>query len=615
MNDQVSRTPAGSAVVEAMPDISSAPLRVMALHALLYCERLFYLEEVEEIRVADAAVYAGRRLHDDVVPLDDEAPEHRSLDVASEAWGLVGKVDAVRRRDGRWVAYEHKRGRCHRGPAKEVLAWPSDRIQAVAYAVLLEQSLGEPVPQARIRYHADNVTAFVEIDDAARDDLRQAIARARELRASVARPPVAENENLCVRCSLAPVCLPEEERLAADERLDGDQPTADPLGLEVSSNFGEGTSPHVNTTADRIDLEASRNGRQVPTPKLFPSNRERQTLHLVSPKAHVGRSGETLVVTSEDEDRQKVTQRVPIEEIDALVVHGFGQVTTQAIHLCASRGVAVQWMTAGGKFAAGTTGHPGRVQQRIRQYAALVDDATRLRLARRLVQAKVETQLRYLLRASRGDRTVRATCQPHIDRMRESLRKVDTARSDESLLGLEGMAAKAYFAALPSLLASHVPAELHPAGRSKHPPRDRFNALLSFGYGMLLTAVHRAAVAVGLEPALGFYHRPRTSAPPLVLDVMELFRTTLWEIPLVGSVNRQQWNVDRDFAVTPGQVWLSANGRKTAIALFEERLEESHKHPHTGQSLTYARMIELELRLLEKEWTGCPGLFARMRVR
>ena len=90
------------------------PLRVMALHALLYCERLFYLEEVEEIRVADAAVYAGRRLHVEVAAPDDETPEQRSLEVSSERWGLLGKVDAVRRRDGAWVAIEHKRGRCRR---------------------------------------------------------------------------------------------------------------------------------------------------------------------------------------------------------------------------------------------------------------------------------------------------------------------------------------------------------------------------------------------------------------------------------------------------------------------------------------------------------------------
>jgi CRISPR-associated protein Cas1 len=245
----------------------------------------------------------------------------------------------------------------------------------------------------------------------------------------------------------------------------------------------------------------------------------------------------------------------------------------------------------------------------------LVDDTVRLRLARQLVHAKVETQLRYLLRATRGNEPARAISRPHIERIRESLRKIVFAASDESLLGLEGMAAKAYFAAVPALLSPQVPAEMRPNGRSKHPPRDRFNALLSFGYAMVQAAVHRSAVAVGLEPALGFYHRPRSAAPPLVLDVMELFRTTLWEMPVIGSVNRLQWDVEGDFAISPGQTWLSESGRRKAIDLFEERLQESHKHPHTGQALTYARMIELELRLLEKEWTGCPGLFARMRVR
>jgi CRISPR-associated protein Cas1 len=100
-----------------------------------------------------------------------------------------------------------------------------------------------------------------------------------------------------------------------------------------------------------------------------------------------------------------------------------------------------------------------------------------------------------------------------------------------------------------------------------------------------------------------------------VLDVMELFRTLLWDIPLIGSLNRGQWDAAADFSVTPGQVWLSDAGRRKAIGLFEERLTESYQHPHTGQSLSYSRIVELETRLLEKEWTGCPGLFARMRLR
>ncbi len=289
--------------------------------------------------------------------------------------------------------------------------------------------------------------------------------------------------------------------------------------------------------------------------------------------------------------------------------------TTQAIHLCAYHGVAVQWMTGGGRFAAGTTASPGRVQQRIRQYAALADPALRLRLARQLVQAKVETQLRYLLRATRGDERLRAACQGEVDRIREALRGVASAGSPASLLGLEGLAAKAYFATVPWLLSDQAPAEMRPQGRSKHPPRDRFNCLLSFGYALVQGIVHRSLLAVGLEPAFGFYHQPRTAAPPLVLDVMELFRTSLWEMPLIGSVNRGQWDSEADFEITPDHVWLSDQGRQKVLQLFEQRLEESHRHPHTGQSMTYARLVELEARLLEKEWTGCPGLFAQMRLR
>ena len=544
------------------------PLRVMALHALIYCERLFYLEEIEEIRVADANVYAGRRLHLERVPLDDETPEYRSLEVSSDTWGLVGKVDAVRKRDGAWVAYEHKKGRCRRGENDEPLAWPSDRIQVVAYAVLVEEQFGEPVRQARVRYHADNVTAFVEVDDTAREDLRNTIMRARDLRNSTERPPVTENERLCVKCSLAVVCLPEEERLFAHP------------------------------------------GEEAAPPRLFPSNRERHTLHVTSPKARVGRSGESLMVESEEGK-----QRIPIEQIDSVLVYGYGQVSTQAIHLCSYRGVGVNWLTFGGRFVAGTSASPGRVQQRIRQYQALSSEALCLDLSRRTVHAKVESQLRYLLRASRRDSGNRQAVQESIDRMREALRKLDQPASLDSLRGLEGIAAKAYFAAIPLLLSSRCDPLMIPNGRSKHPPEDRFNALLSFGYGMLFSLVHRTLLGVGLEPSLGFYHQPRSAAPPLVLDLVEIFRVPLVDIPTVGSVNRNQWDPGADYTVAADHVWLSDDGRKKAIRLFEERLNENYKHPFTGQSLAYARIVELEARLLEKEWSGAPGLFARMRMR
>ena len=583
----------------AAPD--EPPLRVMALHALEYCERLFYLEEVEGILEADDRVYAGRELHDRVLPGDDDVTGLRAFSLSSEALGLFGKVDAARRRPapgergvprrGAWVAYELKRGRCRReGRAKgrkgTPAAWPSDRLQALAYALLLEEETGTDVTEARVRYHADGVTVRVPVDDAARADLAAAVARARELRRSDDRPPVTDDDRKCARCSLRAVCLPEEDRLPV--------PGA---GGELGPALAE---PVAHAVAD------GRGG-------LFPSNRDGRVIHVASPEARVSRSGRSLVVTV-GFGEERTTTKIPMHQVDAVALHGHAQMTTQAILGCVREGIAVQWLTPGGR-AAGTLAPPGRVRQRRRQFAALADDAFRLSLARRLAHAKVENQLRYLLRGTRGEEDRRAAAESDIARVRACLAKIERADSPDALRGLEGMAARHYFAALGAVLTAGVPAELRFSGRSRRPPRDRFNALLSFGYALLHSLCERTLIAVGLEPAFGFFHTPRSAAAPLVLDLQELFRTSLWDVPLVGSLNRGAWDAAADFELRPGHVWLSEAGRKKAIGLFERRLGESYRHPHTGRSLAWGRIVELEARLLEKEWTGSPGHFARLRIR
>lgn len=541
------------------------PLRVMSLHAWAYCRRLFYLEEVEEIRVADARVFAGRELHASLEA--DEDGEWTKLDLADPELGLVGKVDAIRRRDGSLIPYEHKRGRPRRDD-KIPLAWPSDRLQIIAYAVLIESATRETIPEGRIRYHAENVVVRVPIDDQARADLRAAIEDARALRESTERPPVAENERLCARCSLAPVCLPEEVRQANDP-----------------------------------DRE---------TVRLFPPDRDGFTLHVMSSGSRVGRSGERIVVTPVD---GQPPVKHPIDQIDSIVLHGYNQITTQALDLCVDKGVAVHWLMYSGRHVSSLVTGSGQVQRRIRQYRALVDDEFRLKLAKKLVHARVEGQHRYLLRGTRGDDQARAAIQSDLDAIHNALASIERVTNRDSLRGVEGSAAVAYFQGLASLVAPSVPEALHYATRTRRPPLDRFNAILSYGYALVHTAVMRAVLASGLEPALGFYHTPRSAAYPLVLDLMEIFRVPLWDMVIIGSLNRGQWDVDADFQVTKLKVWLSESGRKKAIALFEARLDETWKHPVIGYSLSYARTIELEARLLEKEWSGEPGLFARLRLR
>ena len=189
------------------------------------------------------------------------------------------------------------------------------------------------------------------------------------------------------------------------------------------------------------------------------------------------------------------------------------------------------------------------------------------------------------------------------------------AESLDSLRGVEGAAAARYFGALPSLLGEDVDARLRFDGRNRRPPKDRFNAVLGFLYNLVHREVEAAIIAVGLDPAFGFYHQPRSSAGPLGLDLMEQFRVPMVDMPLVGSINRKAWEPDADFEVTPEHVWLSKRGRAKAIELYERRKRETWKHNVLGYSLSYARLVELEVRLLEKEWTGSPGLFAKFRLR
>ena len=546
-------------------DSHAPPVRVMALHALAYCRRLFYLEEVEEIRVADHRVYAGRHLHAALEA--DEDGESVSVELASESMGLLGKVDCLRRRDGSHLPYEHKRGKPARGADNVSEAWPSDRLQVIAYAVLIEETFGQPVPEGRIRYHAANVTVKIPINEKARDDLATALADARRLRESIERPPITENARLCEKCSLAPVCLPEEVR---HDR----EPERDPV-------------------------------------RLFPVDRDGATLHVVSHGTSVGISGDSVVVKPRDGPEVKHA----IRGIDTLLLHGFSQISTQAIRKCVEHGVGVHWLSVSGHHTASLVPTAGQVQRRIRQYAALSDAAVCLRLAKQLALAKVEGQYRYLLRATRGDSAMRDAAQSHLGALQPFLGRIPDATDTDSLRGLEGAAAVSYFAGLRTVLGSQVSDDLRSTNRSRRPPIDRFNALLSYGYGLLHTAVMRAVLASGLEPALGFFHTPRSAAYPLVLDLMELFRVTLWDMPLIGSLNRGQWDATADFEVTRAKVWLSEAGRKKAIGLFEDRMQEVWKHPVLNYSLSYARAIELEARLLEKEWTGEPGLFAQARLR
>jgi CRISPR-associated protein Cas1 len=566
----------------------SYSLSVHSLHALAYCERLFFLEEVERVRLADERVYAGRTLHVEIER--DETDEVFNLSFESETYGLIGKVDCIRKRDGNVIPYEHKRGKSARSADGKPETWASDRLQIIAYCLLVEENLGEMILEGRVRYHADNATVRVPIDEKARADFEGHLERAKELQTSVERPPVASNERLCVKCSLAPVCLPEEARLA--ERLS-------------------------ESTAEADELSAENKALQ-----LFPAIDDRQILHILTNGAKVGRKGDRLEVWSPETEEK---QAYPVQEIGQVVIHGFAQITTQALRLCAERNLGVHWVGYGGRYMGAWTSGQGSVQRRIRQYKALTDIDFCLALAKRLVEAKVKMQLGFLLRASRETGREIENIQTSISSIRKLLSPLHRAESIDSLRGFEGSVGASYFKALPHLVSEEAGEVMKPDGRNRRPPKDRCNALLSYGYALLLKDITNAILVVGLDPSLGFYHTPRSQAHPLALDLMEIFRVTLVDLPVLGSINRRQWDEEEDFQIAGKQVWLSDSGRKKFIQIYERRKADQWKHPVIGYSLSYSRHLELEVRLLEKEWTDNlssaetslepKGLFARMRLR
>lgn len=323
-------------------------IKVSGLHAIAYCPRLFYLEEVEGLYTQDAAVFAGRRLHVDLE--QEEEGEWEDLYLESEDLGIRGRVDALRTRNGLTIPYEHKRGKAARDDQKNPLPWESDHLQIISYCYLLEVSLGISISEGRIRYHADNVLIHVPFDETAKAEVREAIANARKLLDSDFRPPVTENERLCARCSLAPVCLPEEARLAHDREW---QPI-----------------------------------------RLFPKDDDRQILHTLEPGTRVGRTGEQIKITRRDQPIEKIA----VQQVSQVVLHGFSQISTQALHFLASHNVGIHWISGGDRYIGSFDNRQGSIQRRIQQYRALSQTDFCVDLAKKLVWCRGQGQRKFLMR-------------------------------------------------------------------------------------------------------------------------------------------------------------------------------------------------------------------------
>lgn len=548
-------------------DVQLLPARMV--NEFTYCPRLFFLEWVDREFEDNHFTVEGRVVHRRVdqgeatAPLQetDQPWRARSVELSAPRLGIAGKLDIVEG-EGRVVTpVEFKRGRAPDVPEG---AWEPERVQLCLYGLLLREN-GYACEEGELYFAGSRKRVTVPFDDALVARTLELVAGAREASRSRVPPPPLVGSPKCQGCSLASLCLPDEVNLLRGVAADG-----------------------------------------APRP-MFPARDDAQPLYVQEAGARVGVSGECLQVKGREGE---LLVEAPLVDVSHVALMGNVQMSSQAIREVTTRGVPVAWLSTGGWLTGvlDGLGH-GRVMLRIAQFQAAADSARSLALARDFVAAKIANS-RTLLRRNLGESTPGLLLElaQHVERAAE-------ADSAQSLLGIEGNAARMYFEQFGALLRP-------PEGlgsfdfttRNRRPPKDPINALLSFAYSMLAKDVAVALRLVGFDPYLGYFHTPRHGRLALALDVMEEFRPIVADSVVLSAVNTGAIG-PADFISRGVGVSLSSEGRKKFLRAWERRLAEQVVHPIFGYRVSYRRVFEMQARLLGRHLTGEIPSYPGFRTR
>lgn len=319
-------------------------------------------------------------------------------------------------------------------------------------------------------------------------------------------------------------------------------------------------------------------------------------LYVTTPGATVRVTGDTFRVTR----GKSALAEMPALSVEAIVIFGNGQVTTPAIHYCAEHGIQLFFLSGAGRFLAKlATAAATNLPVRLGQMQAAADPHFALRLSRAIVAAKLHNARGYARRLIR-EGVAGAEHATVADDLSRIIERVAAAHDLNSLRGLEGTGARAYFTVLRAGLEPLV--GMGP--RSRRPPADPGNALLSLAYSLLTTQVYSAVEIAGLEPYLGFYHADRWGRPALVLDLMEEFRPVIADRLVVGCVRRRIIGADDFVDADEFGVGLCREAFGRFCAQFSTAMNRRLDHPDTGENVTYRRCIELQARRLARVLRG-----------
>jgi CRISPR-associated protein Cas1 len=545
----------------------TAPLiPVRMVNEYVYCPRLAYMMWVQGEFAHSADTVEGKIRHKRVDKPGGRHPETagedtgeihaRSVALSSEHLGITAKIDLVEGQGRKVQPVDYKKGK---RPHVAAGAYAPERVQVCAQGLLLREH-GFEAGSGILYFAGSRERVRVEFDEALVAETTRAIEGLRTDSAKDKPPPPLMDSPKCARCSLIGICLPDEIGFLSQQRED-----IRPI--------------------------------YVRTENAFP-------LYVQSPASYVRKDGGQLVI---EEKREKIAE-VRLKDTSQVVLFGYCGMSTPALHECFRRQLPVTYMSYGGWFIGhGTgTGHHN-VQTRTAQYRASFNEQTCLNLAAGLIQAKIQNCRTLLRRNWKASDDAGDKAPPQLlGALKSDMQQAGRAVSVQTLLGVEGSAARRYFEHFVFMISPQKNEETQGfdfSGRNRRPPRDPVNALLSFAYAMLVREWTVALSAVGLDPYRGFYHQMRFGRPALSLDMMEPFRPLVADSTVITAINNGEVS-KKDFITTAFGCNLSPRGRKAFIAAFERRLSQEVTHPVFGYRLSYRRLFEVQARLLIRYLTG-----------
>lgn len=326
------------------------------------------------------------------------------------------------------------------------------------------------------------------------------------------------------------------------------------------------------------------------------------TLYITTPEAYLARDGENIVVRIDGEERF----RVPSHNIESIVCFNYVGTSPSLMGHCCEHGISICYISQSGRFLARVTGKvSGNVLLRRRQYRTADSMEETVTLASAFIAAKVlncrSVLLRYIRdhRAKNGVREVSAAS----DHLLTSWRRISECSDLETLRGLEGDAARSYYAVFDHLVTNPEP-QFRFRGRSRRPPMDIVNALLSFFYSLLSYDCASALETVGLDPQVGFLHEDRPGRLGLALDLMEEFRSYLVDRFVLTLLNNGQVSPEGFIVKESGAVIMDDDTRKIVVAEWQKRKQEEVTHPFLQEKTTVGLIPYIQALLLARYLRG-----------